>query len=68
MYVAVSYMYVSLTAVDETLVYVQNEHRRNLLLECIVGAMYCSGMTIPSQKCAYPPYPCSFHMYVGDVE
>ena len=34
----------------------------NVLLE------YWSGMTLPSQKCASPPYPCSFHKYVGDVE
>ena len=27
------------TALDETLVYVQNEHRRSLLLECIVGVL-----------------------------
>ena len=34
----------------------------NVLLE------YWSVMTLPSHTCASPPYPCSCHKYVGDVE
>ena len=41
MYVAVSSrrLLCLVTALDETLVYVQNEHRRSLLFECIVGVL-----------------------------